>query len=153
MESNAAQLVREMQRRAEQRLQAQQDIALAADARALTFCGLCLTAASLLIGLADGEMRIPMYAAGGYIYVGAALAAYAARPTSWAAPGQPSDGYAEDLRDDRPIIEVISEVNAHIDDQILRNEKKLSENALIMRIAAATSVLSPLVGLAAYLMG
>ncbi len=147
MNTNAEKLILEMQRRAEQRLQAQQDIALASDARALTFCGLCLTAGSLLVGLADGEYAIAFYAAGLALYLAAGCAAYAARPTRWAAPGQFGSDYEEDLAGDRDYLTVVQEVSAHVDDQIRRNDSVLDSNGRLMGIGTHIAVASPVVGL------
>ena len=59
-------------RQSEELLRSQFTIALASDARALNFCGLCLTAASLLTGLADrGSITAGMYMAAAALYVAA----------------------------------------------------------------------------------
>lgn len=149
MDDNSKLLILEMQRRAEQRLQAQLEIALASDARALTFCGLCLAAASLLVGLAAGGLEVAFYAAGIALFFAAALAAAAGRSTKFGAPGQPGRGYDDDLAANRPFHDVVAEVTRHIDAQTEANERQAAANGKLLEYSMWLAVLAPVIGLIA----
>lgn len=141
MIENREKLVREAFRRADERIRAQTEIALAADARALNFCGLALAAASLLVGLASHSgLAIGMYVAAFGLYIAAGVAGYAARPVNWRAPGQKGSDLAEDIASDRPIAEVLAEITGHLDNHIVENNGILAWNAKCIWTAAVVAV-------------
>lgn len=144
MDKNLERLILETQRRSEMRLEAQLTLALAADARAMTFCSIMVAAAAALLGFA-GEVAqpVPMIIAGLFFLASAISAAFVFRPMKWAAPGQCGSDYATDLRDNVPFHEVVVEVVGHTDEQIADNNQKAKVNARAFRIALALAIAGP----------
>ncbi|HRO14751.1 MAG TPA: hypothetical protein PLL33_06860 [Paracoccus sp. (in: a-proteobacteria)] len=137
MNDNRNAVIRESQRQSEEILKSQLTIAIASDTRALTFCGITLTAASLLVGLADqAEVTVAMYAASAMMFAAGALSAWTAMPVAWYAPGQPGRDFAEDIETDRPMNAVIGEMVAFNDRHFDINEQVRDRQSRWLRVAA-----------------
>ncbi|RWR28839.1 hypothetical protein D2T31_12055 [Sinirhodobacter populi] len=149
MDDNREKVILESFRQAELFSQAQMSIALAADGRAMTFCGLCIAAASLLLGL-DGsdEIKVGMYAASAVLYAAAAIAGWRGLPVDWYAPGQKGGDFAEDVATGRPYIDVISEMITQSDRHLSQNSQRLAKSGWWLRMSAYLAVSAPLVGAA-----
>lgn len=146
MDDNHSRVILESLRQSEDMLRSQMTIALAADARSLTFCGLVLAAASLLVGLAgDSGLPVAMYLAGGILYIAAGLAGWTAMPVEWYAPGQKGGDFSEDIEQGKPFDAVALEMVAYTDKQIAKNEAvRRKRNIWLMRSAITAVCAAPL---------
>lgn len=148
MTSNKEQVIRESLRQSEEILRSQLAIAIAADTRALTFCGITLAAASLLAGLAgQASVGAAMFVASGFLYASAALAAWSAMPVDWYAPGQPGRDFDEDIASDKAVTEVMREMVAHNDSHFDHNERIRAAQSRWLRISASLAAVAAPVGM------
>lgn len=153
MDDNRDKLIRESLRQSEEFIRSQLTIALASDTRALTFCGLALATASLLVGLAgQSDLDAGMYVAAGLLYISAAFAGWNAMPVTWYPPGQFAEDFSGDLDEDKPILHALQEMGAWNDKHFRNNEairltqnKRLWNAARIAVLAAPTGALVQLV--------
>lgn len=146
MDSNSK-LIREMVMRADMRLQAQQQIALAADARAMQFTVICIAAASLTATLAQGTEGWAHYVISGLLVIAALCSFWAARPVDWNAPGMHASAFLEDLETQKDFDEVLRELAGHLDDAMRENDDILSENAAALRYGTLIAIMSPVIGI------
>jgi hypothetical protein len=143
---NSELLIREMLNRADMRLQAQQTIALAADARAMQFVAACVAGAALIVTLGGDHLDWHHHAVAGMLTIAAICALWAARPLKWQAPGMQPSAFYDDISGNVPIAGVQMELSRHLEASIATNEEILGENANSLRLAAVFAVLAPVVG-------
>lgn len=143
MDDNRSRVILESLRQSESMMKSQMTIALASDARALTFCGLTLAAASLLVGLADTSgFALAMYVAGALMYVAAGVSGWSAMPIDWFAPGQKGGDFRDDITENKPFDAVALEMVAYNDKQIGENEakrKRLNRRLVLSAFLAVTA--------------
>ncbi len=149
-------LAREVLRQGELRLGAQLQIALAADARAMTLAGLFTAAAAVARGFGAGalEGETPRLAFGaGAIAMGAALVAAsmlcvaAAWPGPiWPAGNRPESWWSDGV-EERPLADCLRRESANYDRSIVKNRAALRRNAWRLQWGAALGAVSPLIGL------
>jgi len=131
----------EAYRLAEQNLQSQLDIALAADQRAATFCGLVVAALAALVGLSDGGYENWFISASIMFFaLSAVLSARAFMPVDFFVRGLPFDNFAEDINNKRNFSEVIGELAGHYDDCLAKNADRIKSNANLFRTALFCSL-------------
>lgn len=148
MDANRDAVIRESLRQSEEILKSQMAIAIASDTRALTFCGITLTAASLLVGLADeAAVEVAMYVASAMMFAAGALAAWTAMPVAWYAPGQPGRCFDEDIEADKPMNAVIGEMVAYNDKHFDINERVRDRQSRWLRISASLAGLAAPAGM------
>lgn len=145
MNSNS-ELIREMIFRADMRLQAQQQIVLASDARAMQFTVICIAAATLAATLGSRSDGWGHYATAMMLVVASFCSAWAARTIKWNAPGMHTGDFKKDLVANRPLDEVRLDLAIHLDELIDENESILKENASSLQWATGIAVFSPIIG-------
>lgn len=157
MPVKSSDVIREAMRHAEMKQAAQLQIALAADTRAMTLCVACAGIGGVLIGLLGniktGPNVEPVIMMALSFFLASALAAWSARPISFAAPGQDFSDFESDIAEDRPLDHVLLELGKHLDDCARENEVRAQENAKFFRAAMAIAALAPLIGVLAMVAG
>ena len=140
---NQTKLIREAFTQSEKNLESDISLAMAADQRAMGFCGWMVAAAALLIGLAESSKAGmgELYLGAIYLIIAAILAGYSAMPIKMRAPGAKFSDLETDIEDDVPLNNVLKEMGAHNDSQSAENRRKLALNGkLIMRSYAIASL-------------
>jgi len=134
---NKSQLILEAYQRSERMLQAQLTMALAADARALTFSGLLLAAASILGGMASGGGSVSLVAGAGALplVIAAGLAGFSARPVDFYIPGGKYEQIQHDIDTNRGQMDLLSDLAQKNDKSIRHNSKLLRSNGRFMLAA------------------
>ncbi|WP_146193122.1 hypothetical protein [Maritimibacter sp. 55A14] len=135
-------LLMEAYRLAEQNVQSQVDLALAADQRAASFCGLCIAAIAALVGLTDNqntEWHTGIAAA--MLSISAFLSAFALRPVKFHIRGLPFENFKEDIENKREFSEVIEDLGQIYDNLISENRKRIKRNARCFRCAIYCAIL------------
>ena len=143
---NKQNMIREMLARADARLQAQQQLAIAADARAMQFCATCVAGASLTVAIGGQDITLPYYTIALFLVIAAGLAFWAARPIEWHAPGMRPSAFESDLASDAEFYSVLEELCSHLEGSITENGAILSENANHFRLAAVFAIMAPILG-------
>jgi hypothetical protein len=143
---NSELLIREMINRADMRLQAQQSIALASDARAMQFVATCVAGAAIIVALGGNEMDFHHFVVAGALAIAAFFAFMAALPVEWHAPGMRPSAFEDDVAGNVPVAEVLRELCGHLDKSILENNAILKANAGLLRVAAVFAVMAPILG-------
>lgn len=143
---NSELLIREMLSRADMRLQAQQALAVAADARAMQFVATCVAGAALIIAIGNETLDWHHYVIAGMLAISAICAFWAAKPVEWHAPGMQPSAWYEDIARDAPVAEALRELCHHLEHSIDTNNKILSENAQALRFAAVVAIMAPIFG-------
>jgi hypothetical protein len=152
-----AELVREILREAELKLQAQLSLAIAADQRSSVMASFFSVAAAAiaagLITLASAEHSSdtgPIYAGGAIsillLIIGAALCIWAARPADFSVPGSEPDKWYDEVKLKRDLKVRLGEQAENCQEMIEENDKVLSTNARFFAAGAATGITSPLAG-------
>lgn len=145
---NREKLILETLRQTEDLIRSQTEIALAADSRALTFCGILVAAATLMIGLAGGSaMGTGMVWGGITLLFSAALTGLAARPVTWRALGQKGEDFRKDIEDARQFIDVVAEMVMLNDRYIMLNDRVLQKNGRLMWAGYLTAITAPVIGI------
>jgi hypothetical protein len=140
-------LILEIQKQAERRLDSLQTIAIAADARAMQFAALCVTAASVLAAFGStATVWLPYLASAGVLLGAAAIAFFSARPVGWNSPGFSPSDFMDDLERGRSHSEVLCEMHSICDDMISENSALLQSNAASLNMAAKLACTAPFVG-------
>jgi hypothetical protein len=152
MDNNEA-LIREMLHRADMRLNAQQQLAIAADARAMQFVGICIAAASVTIAIGGEAVQLFHFAIAGMLIAASAFAFWAAKPIEWHAPGMQPSAFDDDLASGAAYQSVMLELCGHLDKCISENSKILAENANHFRLAFVAAALAPIFGVVAMVIG
>ena len=153
-------LLREIEKAAEQRLEAQLTAGLAADQRALVFAGLLGVAAAALASgavsiLADAEQSvgvgiISLITSVGLL-LGMGLAIFAARPAAWYFPGGTPKSWESDIASGKDQETRLQELVKDYDERIEFNEELMAANGKLLFISGIISFSSLLIGLLAYI--
>lgn len=151
MDDNRLHLIREALRHAEAKQSSMLTIALAADARAMSLSVACAGLAGILVGVdavgSGGHISLVVIMTALTFFCAAGLAAYAARPINFSAPGQDFSDFVSDLDSNRPLAEVLVELGGLMDDDARDNAVRLARNASFLRAALFVAAIAPLVGL------
>ena len=147
MTDNQKELILKSIEQAEKMLDAQMAVALAGDARAMTFCGLCIAGASLLLGV-DGEpaIKVGMYTASVVLYVAAAIAGWRGLPVDWFSPGYKPQAFAKDIAANKPMINLMEEMGEQANRYIDANSRALESSSRWLQRSAFLAVSAPLIG-------
>jgi len=153
--SASDELARVVLAQGEIRLQAQLQIALAADQRAMVLAGICAATATAFLGAAvvafgqeTPQRALGMAALGIVIVFGVAggLAAYVARPAKfWLAGGRPKNWWEGGVLD-KPLSASLVTESLNYDERIEKNDRLLSRNAKLLAIALRLACIAPLLG-------
>lgn len=147
MPDNKEKLILEAYRLSQERLQCQQALALAADARAINFCVAMFAIAALLTGLSDGSSyQWGLLASAGCCIVAGVVSGFSAAPVEFGAPGSRFSAFDEDFEQNTDYLSVIEELGSHNDEAIDGNDEVMSWNRDKMYVAYFLCVFSPLVG-------
>ena len=132
----------EAYRLSEKRLEVQLTAALAADARAMAFAGICLAAAAVLGGLAKDATSPILLLIGAFLLgVAAFLAGFSARPIYFHMPGAKFSDLQEDIRDNVEFEKVIQQLGGFADSHSAQNDTKLNQNSKLFHFALVTAVI------------
>jgi len=151
--SASPELLAEIVREAEVRLQAQLTGAVAADQRAMTFTGLLLAAAGALIGAAlasaarGAELAGPIFVTAVGLVLAAILAVISARPVDWDYSGNTPGGWVKHIADGHDLNQGLAAMADHYADMIEANEKVIASNAAWIRASMGMALLSVSIGL------
>ncbi|NGQ93379.1 hypothetical protein G5V65_21055 [Rhodobacter sp. HX-7-19] len=143
---NRQRLILEMLARADARLEAQQQIALASDARAMQLVGVLIAAAAVTTAIGEDAVSAVQWAIVVPLVLAAAAGIYAARPVGWYAPGMRPSAFNEDLDDDRDLADVQLELARHLEACIEQNSEILRHNADALRTAVLLAACAPVLG-------
>lgn len=147
MTDNQEKLIRESIVQAEKLLDAQMAVALAADSRAMTFCGLCIAGASLLLGVeGEPDIKVGMYVASVVLYVAAAVSGWRGLPVDWYATGYKPQAFASDIASDKPLPILLQEMGEQANRYIDVNSRVLEDSSKWLRRSAYLAVTAPLLG-------
>ena len=139
---NLNRLYLEAYRLSEKRLEVQLTAALAADARAMAFAGICLAAAAVLGGLAKDATSPILLLIGAFLLgVAAFLAGFSARPIDFHMPGAKFSDLEEDIRDNVEFEKVIQQLGGFADSHSVKNDAKLNQNSKLFHFALVTAVI------------
>lgn len=135
-------VIEEAYRLAEQNLQSQLDIALAADQRSVSFCGLVIAAVAAIIGLTDNNNLSWILGLSTLLLTSSAImSALSFRPASFYVRGLPFENFKSDISDNKNYTEVISELASIYDDLISKNNKTIARNAKFFRFSLYLALL------------
>jgi hypothetical protein len=145
-------LLREIIRQAELRLQAQLQSALAADARAGVLASLQAAAAAALVvfgasGQASGTSQAAAYFAAGVAMMGAMLAGIAARPIDFDFAGLKPSDWATAVQTNEPEDSGHRAYAQYLDDYLKANARRMATNGILTRWAIAAMVMAPVTAL------
>ena len=130
--ASQAQIIRLAFELSQAKLAAQASAALGADARAMSFCGACLAAAALLMGLANGSgFPVSMYVAGFFMIIAAAVSGYSARPVPFYFPGNNYNNLEDDIKGTDTHESVLAVLGGFADQHIQKNSEILAKNSAI----------------------
>ena len=139
----------------ELRLQAQLQIALAADQRAMVLAGICAAAAAAFLGAGvvffDAEAPQTVLGAGAIAIaivfgIAGGLATVPARPAAfWLAGAQPRNWW-EGGALSKPLADAMVAESWNYEDRIVKNERFLSRNARLLLLALRLACVAPLLG-------
>ena len=140
MSNNRTELIHEAYRQSEKNLESDISLGIAADQRAMGFCGWMVAAAALLIGLAGNAANAVNsvgihYVGALFLILAALLAGYSARPVIMRAPGAKFSGFTSDIEGDVAMSDVLMEMGGHNDEQSEENRKKLKSNGRLISIS------------------
>ncbi len=126
------------------RLGSQATAATGADSRAMSFCGACLGAASLLIGLGS----IPKTENAVFLLLGACveviaggIAAYSAKPRDFYFPGMSPSDLRSDIENSTHSSKLLAELIEYSERHIAKNTEIIQQNARVFRYSAIISIL------------
>jgi hypothetical protein len=150
---NIEKLQLEAYRLSELSLSSELTASIAADQRAMTFCGLTLTAASILAGLYDSASQNSGLLLAALILVASSIfSAISARPVNFYAAGAKYSDFERDIKQDTDYYEAIAELAKFNDkhsasniELMKRNSGWLSLSHLVAIVGVAVAVLSHLI--------
>jgi hypothetical protein len=143
-------IVEEINRQAEARLEAQLTVALAADQRAFIFAGFLVAIVAALLAVTTSntvnhfETVVLLLTSGGLL-LAAGLAAWSAQPSAWEMVGNVPSGWLDDIANRTSLAECRAEMATHYEGMIKANQDTLEGAALTMRISLALTVVTMLV--------
>lgn len=148
----ASDVLKEILRDAEARLEAQLTTTLGADQRAMTFSGLLIASAGALIGvvLAVPNASAPYWLVAfvsAALLLAAGLAVYSAQPTRWEYVGNIPSHWLDDISSGRSLEACLAEMLEHYDTMILDNEAEIESAAIWMNRSMFVAVASLVIGL------
>ncbi|UWQ95477.1 hypothetical protein K3728_17680 [Rhodobacteraceae bacterium M385] len=139
---NLNRLYEEAYRLSEKRLQVQLTAALAADARAMAFAGICLAAAAVLGGLAKDAANPILLLSGAFLLgLAAFVAGFSARPIDFHMPGAKFSDLEDDFANDEDYYLVIKQLGGFADRRSVQNDQKLSLNSRLFHFALILAVI------------
>ena len=142
MSDNINRLYQEAYRLSEKRLEVQLTSALAADARAMAFAGICLAAAAVLGGLAKDATSPILLLSGAFLLgVAAFLAGYSARPIDFHMPGARFSDLAKDIKYNTEFEKVVAQLGGFADKHSIQNDEKLNKNSKLFHAALFLAVI------------
>lgn len=146
MHTNRSQLVRLAHELIQQKLASQASSAIGADARAMSYAGLCFASSALLLGLAnDAYSPVAMVIGGVAFVVSAGIASYSARPILFYMPGACLSDVQEDIDTDREVGDVLLQLSDYAETHISKNRTTLSDNADLLNLSQKLSFASAIV--------
>lgn len=142
--------LRQMLAQAEAYLNAQLQIGIAADQRALVFAGFI---AATVVAVAGGACAILLkgglpflgylgFATAAGMMISLALAVHAARPVSFEYPGNSPSAWIEDVTGKKPIVQSMREQASHYAGMIQTNNATLSGNCLLLRLSQLVALVT-----------
>lgn len=146
------QLLAEIQRESEARLQAQITIALASDMRAMTFLGFLCAISVVAVGAGFSAMvaESPIGHVAIFIGMGFAVAAYfafeASSPKDFNILGNNPAAWKADIDKRTSYKDAIAEQIAHYDEMIDENTRTMEENARFLRTSARVALTTMAIG-------
>ena len=147
MNDNKKELIREAYRRGERRLESQLALALAADARALSFGGLMVAAAAILGAVAvDATVSAPLFTAALVLVIAAAIAMYSARPNGMYVPGGSLSQIRKEIDNDDDYFVALLEMAEQMEEYESENSAILKRNGRIVFTAYLVALLAVLAG-------
>lgn len=155
-DSAPPELVDEIIRQAELRLDAQLSAALAADQRAMTFAGLLFAGVAVLLGgglgISPGSPQTtPIFAMAIGFTLAAACACWSARPSPWHFAGNFPASWTDDVSNGLSLEESKREMASNFQELLEFNEAQLTSAARWMRASMIIALLTVIAGLAALL--
>ena len=147
-----AEMLAEVIRQAEARLDAQLTAALGADQRAMTFAGLLLAGVGALLGGAFGMSSTthilgPVIAVALIMTVAFALAVWSAQPTAWEYVGNVPSEWLADIASNKPLHQGRAEMAEYYDQMIATNEAAIGRAARLMKWSIRTAMLGLIIGI------
>lgn len=132
--NNTSDIIREAFNQSEKNLEFEISLGVAADQRAMAFCGWMVGASALLTGLAENSDSSggSLYSGAFFLILSAALAGYSARPIQMRAPGAKFSDLEEDIQKDVPFNDVLTEMGSHNDKDSTENRAKLAFNGKLI---------------------
>jgi hypothetical protein len=149
-----AEVLGEIIREAEARLQAQLTAAVAADQRAMTFAGLLLAAAAAMIGAVLGAspnatITVPIFATALGLFASAIFAVAAARPVYWDFVGNTPTSWVRSIADGQSLQGALADMADFYAEMIEENENAIARAAFSIRVSMVGALISLLIGLIA----
>lgn len=144
----------EIIREAEARLQAQLTAAVAADQRAMTFAGLMLAAAAAMIGAVlgaspDATITVPIFATALGLFGSSILAAIGARPVQWDFVGNSPRSWVSSVANGQSLQAGLADMADFYADMIDDNETAIARAAFWIRLSMCGALIALLIGLVA----
>jgi CHASE3 domain sensor protein len=144
----------EIVRQAEARLQAQLTAAVAADQRAMTFAGLMLAAAAAMIGAVLGAspeatITAPIFVTALGLFASAIFAIIAARPVGWDFVGNSPRSWVSSVAEGQPLQAALADMADFYAEMIEENENAIARAAFWIRVSMLGALISLLIGLVA----
>jgi hypothetical protein len=138
--NNHLDLLQLAQQLSQQKLASQASAAIGADARAMSYAGLCFASSALLLGLAkESYLPIAMIIGGLAFVLAAGIASYSARPVVFHMPGACYSDVAEDIEHKVAIEEVLRQLCGYSEDHIEKNKALLAGNAKLLELSQGLS--------------
>ena len=126
------------------RLGSQATAATGADSRAMSFCGACLGAASLLIGIGSigrTENAVFLLLGACVEVIAGSIAAYSAKPRDFYFPGMSPSDLRSDIQNRTHSSTLLAELIEYSEKHIAKNTEIIEQNAKIFRFSVIISIL------------
>lgn len=150
MDAMRAELIREVVKLGEARVQAQVQLATAADSRAMALCGISSAAAGVVLAatqvIQSSSGILGLAAAGMFYLVGAGLAGWSARPQVMDTPGWEPSKFEHDIAGCRSVDEVSEEMLPFVERGIRENDDLLAANGRFLTAALFFVITAPVSG-------
>jgi len=135
-EDREFQLLVEACRLSEKNLENEIAIALAADQRAASFCGLIVASIAILVGLSENiRDSVSLTLSVGAFALSAVFAGAATRSVKVHAPGFKFDDFSEDISQARAMKDVLKDIGRHYDAGSKINRNVISRNARLFNFS------------------
>ncbi len=134
-------IVKEAYRQSDLSLSSEVSMALAADSRAMAFCGWMVASAALLAGLSKDSPTPALLVGAFFLLASAGVAGYSARPIEMRAPGTKYSDWTSDIEGDRAYVDALAEMGGHNDKQSTKNKAILRANGRLMWRAYVLAIL------------